>query len=125
MKVEHQSGGIDVRDAGGLQVHPEHLGALSGRQRKDVHSGGLGRNEGGQVVRQVNGTPVRNLRHLVETLRDAKGPFVEIEFHEKSAETLVFVRQEVLAAMEDILSDNNIGKQWSDNELRKAWLAEK
>ena len=79
----------------------------------------------GQVVRAVNGTPVRNLRHLVETLRDARGPFVEIEFHERSAETLVFDRQEVLAAMDDILADNNIGKQWSDNELRKAWLSEK
>jgi PDZ domain len=74
----------------------------------------------GQVVRAVNGTPVRNLRHLVETLRDAKGPFVEIEFHERSAETLVFDRREVLAATEDILSDNNIGKRCSD-DLRKAW----
>ncbi len=79
----------------------------------------------GQVVREVNGTRVRNLRHLVETLRKAEGPFVEIEFCEKYVETLVFDRQEVLAAMDDILSDNNIGKQWSDNDLRKAWLSEK
>ncbi len=79
----------------------------------------------GQVVRAVNGTPVRNLRHLVETLRDAKGPFVEIEFHEKSSEVLVFDRKEVLAATDDILSDNNMGKQWSDNELRKVWQSGK
>jgi S1-C subfamily serine protease len=79
----------------------------------------------GQVVREVNGTRIRNLRHLVEMLRDAKGPFVEFEFCEKYVETLVFDRKEVLAAMDDILSDNNIGKQWSDNDLRKAWLPEK
>jgi S1-C subfamily serine protease len=79
----------------------------------------------GQVVREVNGTRIRNLRHLVEVLRVAKGPFVEFEFWEKYVETLVFDRKEVLAAMDDILSDNNIGKQWSDNELRKAWLPAK
>lgn len=79
----------------------------------------------GQVVRAVNGTPIRNLRHLVETLRDARGPFVEIEFHERRAETLVFDRKEVLAATDDILSDNNIGKQCSDAELRKVWQSGK
>jgi S1-C subfamily serine protease len=79
----------------------------------------------GQVVREVNGTRVRNLRHLVELLRDARGPFVEFEFCERYVETLVFDRREVLAATDDILSDNNIGKQCSDNELRKAWLSGK
>jgi S1-C subfamily serine protease len=79
----------------------------------------------GQVVREVNGTRVRNLRHLVEVLRDARGPFVEFEFCEKYVETLVFERKEVLAAMDDILSENNIGKQWSDNDLRKAWPSQK
>jgi S1-C subfamily serine protease len=78
----------------------------------------------GQVVREVNGTRVRNLRHLVELLRDARGPFVEFEFCERYVETLVFDRQEVLAAMDDILADNNIGKQCSD-DLRKAWLSGK
>jgi hypothetical protein len=28
-------------------------------------------------------------------------------------------------AVEDVLSDTNIGKKWSDDDLRKAWLPEK
>jgi S1-C subfamily serine protease len=78
----------------------------------------------GQVVRHVNGTRIRNLRHLVETLRKATDQFVEFDFHEKYVETLVFERKEVLAAMEDILSDNSIGQQCSP-DLRKAWQADK
>jgi S1-C subfamily serine protease len=78
----------------------------------------------GQVVRQVNGTRIRNLRHLVETLRKVTDPYVEIDFHEKYVETLVFDRKEVLATMEDILSDNNIGHPCSA-DLRKVWGADK
>jgi S1-C subfamily serine protease len=74
----------------------------------------------GQVVRAVNGTPVRNLRHLVETLRKATGKFVEVEFFEKYVETLVFDREEVLAAMDDILADNGI-RQPCSADLRDAW----
>lgn len=78
----------------------------------------------GQVVKQVNGTRIRNLRHLVETLRTVADPYVEFDFHEKYVEALVFERKEVLAAMEDILSDNNIGRACSD-DLRKAWQEDK
>ncbi len=74
----------------------------------------------GQVVKQVNGTRIRNLRHLVETLRNVTDQYVEFEFYEKYVETLVFDRREVLAAMEDILSDNSIGQQCSA-DLREVW----
>jgi hypothetical protein len=72
----------------------------------------------------VNGTRIRNLRHLVETLRSVKDEYVELEFHEKYVETLVFNRKEVLAAMEDILSDNNVGQPCSA-DLRKTWQPDK
>jgi len=49
---------------------------------------------------------------------------VEFDFHEKYVETLVFDRREVLAAMEDILSDNSIGQQCSA-DLRKFWQSDK
>ncbi|HEY7314993.1 MAG TPA: trypsin-like peptidase domain-containing protein [Gemmataceae bacterium] len=78
----------------------------------------------GQVVKQVNGTRIRNLRHLVETLRKVTDPYVEFEFHEKYVEALVFERKEVLAAMDDILSDNNIGQPCSA-DLRAAWQGNK
>jgi S1-C subfamily serine protease len=74
----------------------------------------------GRVVKQVNGVKIRNLRHMVETLRRVADQYVEFEFHEKYVETLVFDRAEVLAAMEDILSDNSIGQQCSA-DLRAVW----
>ena len=48
----------------------------------------------GQVVKTVNGIPIKNLTHLVEVLRDAKGEFITIEFNERDGETLVFPRAE-------------------------------
>lgn len=74
----------------------------------------------GQVVKEVNGKRIRNLRHLIETLAGLNDRYVEFEFHEKYVETLVFERKEVLAAMEDILTDNNIGHPCSA-DLRSAW----
>jgi S1-C subfamily serine protease len=50
--------------------------------------------------------------------------FVEIEFNEKYVETLVFNREQVLAAMEEILSDNGIREPCSA-DLRDAWKAAK
>jgi S1-C subfamily serine protease len=78
----------------------------------------------GQVVKEVNGTRIRNLRHLVETLRKLTDQYVEFEFYEKHTETLVFDRKQVLAAMDEILSDNNIGQPCSA-DLRDAWKAAK
>lgn len=75
----------------------------------------------GQTVEKVNGTKIKNLRHLVETLRDAKGPFVVFEFAEKYAGKLVFKRKEVDKAMEQILTDNGIRLQASPKSLLKVW----
>ncbi len=77
-----------------------------------------------QVVSRVNGTKIRNLRHLAETLRDAKAKHIEFEFADRGVSTLVFDRQEVLGAMEEILVDNSIRKQYSD-DLRNVWESKK
>ena len=74
----------------------------------------------GRVVATINGVPIRNLRHLVETLRDSTAQFMEFEVAGRYGETLVFDRQEVLDSMEDILADNGIRQQSSD-DLRGAW----
>ncbi len=71
------------------------------------------------VVSRVNGTAVRNLAHLVELLRDAKGEFLTIDLA-GAGESLVFRREEVLKATEDILSDEGIRKQYSD-DLESVW----
>ena len=74
----------------------------------------------GQVVQKVNGVSIRNLRHLVETIRDADGRFVEFEFAGKFSNLLVFDRRKVLDSMEDILIDNGIRSQVSA-KLRDVW----
>jgi len=69
-----------------------------------------------QVVKLLNGQPVLNLGHLVERLRDSKDEFLTIEFA-GHAETLVFPRREMLAATEDILTDNGVRSQGSPDML--------
>lgn len=71
-------------------------------------------------LKSVNGTAVKNLRHLVEILRDLKDPFVVFEFDDRAQETLVFERERIEAATEDVLTDNGIRHRASD-ELRAVW----
>jgi len=77
-------------------------------------------NATGQVVSHVNGVPIRNLHHLVETLRDSNDRFVEFEFADKYVETLIFNRNEAQAATAEILVDNGIREQVS-KDLRDVW----
>jgi S1-C subfamily serine protease len=72
------------------------------------------------VVKEINGTKIKNLRHLVETLRDSKEKYITISFDDNASETIVFDRKEVMAATEDILSDNGIRQQSSD-DLTEVW----
>jgi len=71
----------------------------------------------GSVVYSINGTPIKSLRHLVAVLRDLKDPFVTIEFDQKGGEALVFSRQAILSATDDILSDNGVRAQGSPDTL--------
>jgi S1-C subfamily serine protease len=73
-----------------------------------------------KVVREVNGTRIRNLRHLVETLRDSKDKFVTISFDDRASETMVFDRAEVLKATDEILNDNGLRQQASEG-LSAVW----
>ena len=66
------------------------------------------------VVTHVNGTAVRNLVHLVEMLRDCKDEFLSIDLAGLSS-PLVFRRDNMAKATDNILSDEGIRKQYSDN----------
>lgn len=74
----------------------------------------------GAVVKTVNGTPVKSLAHLVELLRDLKDEFVTFEFDGRLGEALVFRREEMLGATEQILTDNGVRAQGSP-DLLKIW----
>lgn len=70
----------------------------------------------------VNGVHVRSLRQLVALLRDQKDEFVTFKFDHRGAEALIFSRKEVLAATEDILTDNGVRPQGS-SEMLQVWRA--
>jgi S1-C subfamily serine protease len=74
-------------------------------------------NPAGSVVYSVNGTRVKSLRHLVAVLRDLKDVFVTIEFDQKGGEALVFSRQAIISATDDILMDNGIRAQGSPDTM--------
>ena len=74
-------------------------------------------NVAGSVVDSVNGIHIKSLRHLVAVLRDLKDPFVTIEFDQKGGEALVFARQAIMSATDDILMDNGVRAQGSPDTL--------
>lgn len=71
-------------------------------------------------VKEVNGIPVRSLKHLVEIIRDCQDPYLQFRFADRGAELLTFNRKEFLGATDEILTDNNIRKQFSD-DLEAVW----
>jgi len=77
-----------------------------------------------KIVKEINGVPVKNLHHLVEILRDSKEKFTTIRFDDKFSETIVFNHQEALRATDDVLSDNGIRQQASD-DLTPVWSKKK
>lgn len=70
-----------------------------------------------QVVKAVNGQPIRNLGHLIEVLRDAKEDSIVIDFVGHGAESLVFPRAEAIAATDEILTDNGIRSQGTPDTM--------
>ena len=74
-------------------------------------------NPAGSVVYSVNGTRIKSLAHLVAVLRDLKDPFVTFEFDQKGGEALVFSRQALMSATDDILMDNGVRAQGSADTL--------
>ena len=72
------------------------------------------------VLRSVNGTAVRNLKHLVELVRDSRDEYLVFEWADNYVETLVFRREELLKATDDVLADNDIRSQSSD-DLKPVW----
>jgi S1-C subfamily serine protease len=71
----------------------------------------------GQVVKSVNGVPVKSLLHLVALLRDARDEYVRLDFSRRGGEAMVLSRAEVTAATEEILTDNGVRAQGSPDAL--------
>jgi S1-C subfamily serine protease len=74
----------------------------------------------GQTIESVNGIAIRNLRHLVEVLRDSRDEFVTFRFAEDRAETLVFRLKELEEATKQVMSENGIPRRGSP-EMLAVW----
>src|SRR5262249_48680467 len=73
-----------------------------------------------EVVEKLNGVTVKNLTHLAELLHDCQDEYLEFKFAGNRVETLVFRRRELADATEEILNDNGIRNQCSD-DLSAIW----
>lgn len=69
----------------------------------------------GMAVKSINDQPIRNMKELVRALVSCRDPYVTIEFHERHAEAIVMDRRAAEAATEEILNDNGIRSQCSDD----------
>jgi S1-C subfamily serine protease len=74
------------------------------------------------VVTHVNDVEVKNLAHLVESIRKAEGKFITFKMG-GAYESMVFDRQQLLDSTEKILEDESIRFQMSD-DLLKIWAAQ-
>jgi len=79
-------------------------------------------NPSGELVSAVNGVPVKSLAQLVAQLRDLKDEYVVVDFDSRLSEGLVFPRAKMVAATEEILTDNGVRAQGSPDMLR-IWQA--
>ncbi len=70
-----------------------------------------------EVVKTINGVPVKNLNHLVEILRDSKDEFIRVECNNRYGETMIFPRAAMVAATDEILTDNGVRAQGSPDTL--------
>ena len=71
------------------------------------------------VIKKFNDVKIKNLKHLVELMRDNKEEYFIFEYA-GSYVTYVFDREEFLAATEEVLDDNGIRRQGTP-ELLKVW----
>ncbi len=72
------------------------------------------------VLKALNGVPVRNLKHLVELIRDSRERHLIFEWVDRQVESQVFDREELLKATEEVLADNGIRNAMSE-DLVATW----
>lgn len=74
------------------------------------------------VLKSVNGTDIKSLAHLVEVIRDSKDKFLTFRWDDNACETIVFDREAFIAATDEILEEQQIRNQFSD-DLKGVWNA--
>lgn len=66
------------------------------------------------TLKSLNGVAIRSMTHLIELVRDSDEQHLVFEFHDDNQEVIIFDREELLEATEEIMDDNSIRRQGSD-----------
>jgi S1-C subfamily serine protease len=74
----------------------------------------------GRVIDNINGVKIKNLRHMVEVLRDCKDDFVTFGFAGQRAEVFVLNRKDMADVTKDVMTENAIPARAS-HELVGVW----
>jgi S1-C subfamily serine protease len=77
-----------------------------------------------KAVKSVNDTPVKNFRHLVEVLRDARDEYVSVEFFGKSPDLIVLPRRDMDKTTREVMDDNGITRRGTADAMA-AWDGKK
>lgn len=72
------------------------------------------------ILKKFNGEPVKNLKDLVTKVKASKDEYLVFEWADDDAETLVFKREDLMKSTDEILDDNGIRGQMSD-DLKAVW----
>jgi S1-C subfamily serine protease len=76
----------------------------------------------GRAVNEVNGAKIKNLLHLVETIRDSKDTYLKFRFFDEGSDIMVFDRKEMNRVTEEIMEDNGIAPtRRASEEVLKVW----
>jgi len=70
------------------------------------------------TVESMNGTKIKNFTHLVEVIRDMSDTYVELTFAGRKRNVMVFRRNEMEAATQEVLKDNGIRSRCSADVRR-------
>ena len=119
VRARAAAGGDDLRPLLNpiLYVLPELLGSGTVFLPPVHHLRRTGIGFGNQRLLAMSPHEAHDLRHLVEVLRDSRAEYIKIEFARRGGETLVFPREAMLAATEEILTDNGIRSAGSPDTL--------
>jgi S1-C subfamily serine protease len=113
-----------LRAADFVRFPGEELVVISTQFRSKITNGYM--DHSGKVVKAINGTPIKNLRHLVETVRDCKSAYLKIEFAEKSAGLMVFDRAAMEAVTHEIIDEIGIAPtRRGSPDMMRVWNEKK
>lgn len=71
----------------------------------------------GFVIKEVNGTAIKNFQHMIEVFRDCKDEYLTLAFFDKRAPVIVLPRQEMETITQEVMEDNSIPRRGTPDAM--------